>query len=131
VAAATDLATTLGARPLAMKNAMRSLLVVLEGSVKHSCGAENVRQDLVGLGMAAGHAKLASDAFAKRGSAIVHAVGSDSMSVNKLIDLSWNFGVTVSTDEVKRLGDTYLQLKLVLDKGEGVAESVFCELTLP
>lgn len=37
----------------------------------------------------------------------------------------------MSTDEVKRLGATYLQLKLVLDKGSGEAEPVFCELTLP
>jgi len=110
---------------------MRSLLVVLQGAIQHSCSANSVRTDLIALGASAGSAAEAGEAFASRASDVAHSAGSESLSVNSLIDLSWNFGVTVSTDEVKRLGATYLQLKLVLDKGGGKAEPVFCELTLP
>jgi hypothetical protein len=32
---------------------------------------------------------------------------------------------------MKKVGNTYLQLKLVLDKGVNKAEEIFMELTLP
>lgn len=37
----------------------------------------------------------------------------------QLVDLEWKFGVTASTDDVMSVGATYLQMKLVIDRGSG------------
>jgi hypothetical protein len=50
---------------------------------------------------------------------------------NQLIDMEWKFGVTASSSDLKAVGSTFLQLKLVIDKGGGETEDVHMELTLP
>ncbi len=49
---------------------------------------------------------------------------------NELVDMEWKFGVTAASSELAQVGSTFLQLKLVVDKG-GAREQVFVELTLP
>lgn len=60
-----------------------------------------------------------------------HRVASSALTVNRLVDMSWSFGVTLATDEVDAIGETFLQLKLVLDGGSGARRNVYMELTLP
>ena len=50
--------------------------------------------------------------------------------MNELVDMQWKFGVTASSDDAAQIGSTFLQLKLVLNKGSGL-ESHYMELTLP
>lgn len=40
-----------------------------------------------------------------------------SLTVNQLVDMEWRFGVTAADSDMKKVGNTFLQLKLVLDKG--------------
>ena len=40
-----------------------------------------------------------------------------SLTVNQLVDMEWKFGVTAADSDMKKVGNTFLQLKLVLDKG--------------
>ena len=51
------------------------------------------------------------------------------ISVNSVVDMSWKFGVTASTDELKQVGSTFLQLKLYLDKN-GVREEELVEMNV-
>ncbi|KAI4824632.1 hypothetical protein KUCAC02_013130, partial [Chaenocephalus aceratus] len=57
------------------------------------------------------------------------AVG-QTLMVNQLVDMEWKFGVTVGTSEVQKVGNVFLQLKLVVRKGNST-ENVYMELTLP
>ncbi|MEQ2297399.1 COMM domain-containing protein 7, partial [Ameca splendens] len=57
------------------------------------------------------------------------AVG-QTLMVNQLVDMEWKFGVTVGTSEIQKVGNIFLQLKLVVRKGNST-ENVFMELTLP
>ena len=50
--------------------------------------------------------------------------------VNPLVDMEWKFGVTAASSDMKVVGNSFLQLKLVVDKG-GKKEDVYMELTLP
>ena len=60
------------------------------------------------------------------------AVTAQALSVDRLVDMEWRFGVTASTSELKSVGATFLQLKLVLEKRDGGgAGAVHLELTLP
>uniref|UniRef100_A0A671Z1J1 COMM domain containing 7 n=1 Tax=Sparus aurata TaxID=8175 RepID=A0A671Z1J1_SPAAU len=52
------------------------------------------------------------------------------LMVNQLVDMEWKFGVTVGTSEVQKVGNIFLQLKLVVRKGNST-ENVYMELTLP
>uniref|UniRef100_A0AAX7VVL0 Nucleolar protein 4-like b n=1 Tax=Astatotilapia calliptera TaxID=8154 RepID=A0AAX7VVL0_ASTCA len=52
------------------------------------------------------------------------------LMVNQLVDMEWKFGVTVGTSEIQKLGTVFLQLKLVVRKGNST-ENVYMELTLP
>ncbi len=45
-----------------------------------------------------------------------------SLTVNQLVDMEWRFGVTAADSDMKKVGNTFLQLKLVLDKGVGTEE---------
>lgn len=58
------------------------------------------------------------------------AIG-NTLVVNQVVDMSWRFGVTTASDELQKVGSTFLQLKLVLDKGNDQKENVHMELTLP
>lgn len=49
--------------------------------------------------------------------------------MNSVVDMSWKFGVTASTDEMKQVGSTFLQLKLYLDKN-GVREEELVEMNV-
>ena len=51
--------------------------------------------------------------------------------INQLVDMEWKFGVTAGTSDMKQAGHSFLQLKLVINKGNNETEDVCMELTLP
>ena len=51
------------------------------------------------------------------------AVG-QTLSVNQLVDMEWRFGVTASSNEAQRVGSSFLQLRLLINKGN-TNEEVF------
>lgn len=50
-------------------------------------------------------------------------------TVNKVIDVSWRFGVTVANSESDNVGRPFLQLNLHLDL-DGKATHIFGEMTI-
>lgn len=55
---------------------------------------------------------------------------SQTLMIGQLVDMEWKFGVTASTNYIDKLGQAFLQIKLVYNTG-GNLESRFMELTLP
>ncbi|CAF0705989.1 unnamed protein product [Brachionus calyciflorus] len=55
---------------------------------------------------------------------------SQSLMISQLVDMEWKFGVTASTNHIDKLGNAFLQLKLVYNNG-GKLDSKYMELTLP
>ena len=65
--------------------------------------------------------------------------------MNELVNMEWKFGVTASSNDLESVGNTFLQLKLVINKGghggdkddkddsnnNNNKEVVYMELTLP
>lgn len=62
--------------------------------------------------------------------ALSRSVVGQTFMVNQLVDMEWKFGVTAGSSDLKVVGQTFLQLKMIVDRG-GVKEDVFMELTLP
>uniref|UniRef100_A0A3P8X9Z6 COMM domain containing 7 n=1 Tax=Esox lucius TaxID=8010 RepID=A0A3P8X9Z6_ESOLU len=113
-----------------LKNLMKSVLLIPHGALKKNLTPDQIKEDLLTLGLSEDKA----DYFLKQWS--VHypilsrlAVG-HTLMVNQLIDMEWKFGVTVGTSELHKVGNIFLQLKLVIRKGNST-ENVYMELTLP
>jgi hypothetical protein len=112
-----------------LSNVVRSLAILLQGAIKRNLKIETLMEDCDSLGLDENRVKYVGGTFKKYFVAISRGVLSQTLSVNPLKDLDWRFGVTASSSEVKEVGRTYLQLKLTLDRGDGLRD-VFVELTL-
>ncbi|XP_067227136.1 COMM domain-containing protein 7 isoform X1 [Chanodichthys erythropterus] len=118
---------------------MKSVLLLPHGALKRNLTAEQVKVDLLSLGLNEDKASHFTDQYVY----IFHlfqwrvhypvlsrlAVG-QTLMVNQLVDMEWKFGVTVGTSELQKTGNIFLQLKLVIRKGN-TTENVYMELTLP
>lgn len=51
-------------------------------------------------------------------------------AIAPLVDADWRFGVTVSTDDLAKVGTVYVQLKLVVDDGGSALRAEVMELSL-
>jgi hypothetical protein len=114
-----------------VQSALRLVLEVLNGAIRHGCSSSDVAADLGKLGVAAEVVAVVEEVWLKLGGDLTHRVASSTVLVNRLVDMTWTFGVTVATDEVASVGETFLQLRLVLATGSGGRENVYMELTLP
>ncbi|RYG55593.1 hypothetical protein EON66_04925 [archaeon] len=62
--------------------------------------------------------------------AVLHEAALPLPSTGMLVDAKWQFGVTVSTNDVARAGATYVDMKFVTDEGgKLVTHSVELSLT--
>ncbi|KTF84869.1 hypothetical protein cypCar_00027020 [Cyprinus carpio] len=120
---------------------MKSILLLPHGALKRNLTAEQVKADLLSLGTIFLHSDhLYPFKYICHESVFntwrIHypvlsrlAVG-QTLMVNQLVDMEWKFGVTVGTSELQKTGNIFLQLKLVIRKGNKT-ENVYMELTLP
>ncbi|KAL6076342.1 COMM domain-containing protein 7 [Balamuthia mandrillaris] len=115
----------------ALKNTLRGALVFFKGALKNNLTPAYVKEDLVQLGIAEEKAEEAAQLWKSHFINISRAASNSTLMVNELVDLEWRFGVTSATSEVFRVGTSFLQLKLALNKGGDKTEYVNMELTLP
>ncbi|CAN9515237.1 unnamed protein product [Ophioblennius macclurei] len=113
-----------------LKNLMKSVLLVPQGALKRNLTAEQIRDDLLVLGLNQDKAAYFSQQWGEScGALSLRALG-QTLMVDQLVDMEWKFGVTVGTSAIHKVGNIFLQLKLVVRKGNST-ENVYMELTLP
>ena len=88
------------------------------------------KEDLVSLGLSGEKADLYSEQYGSNLVGLSREALGQTLMVNQLVDMDWKFGVTAASSEVNKVGNTFLQLKLVINKGNKT-EDVFMELSLP
>ncbi|XP_063152927.1 COMM domain-containing protein 7 isoform X1 [Candoia aspera] len=113
-----------------LKNIVKSLLLVPNGALKRTLSAEQVRADLITLGLSEEKARYFEEQWKENSPALSRLAVGQTLMVNQLIDMEWKFGVTAGSSELEKVGSIFLQLKLVVKKGSQV-EPVYLELTLP
>lgn len=118
------------ASPNALKNPLRGALLFFKGALKSNLTPAYVKEDLIELGLAEDKAEKAEQLWKRHYLDLSRAASEQTLMVNELVDMDWRFGVTSSTSEMFRVGSTFLQLKLVLNKGV-TKENVSMELSLP
>ncbi|KAM9445501.1 COMM domain-containing protein 7 isoform 2-T2 [Clarias gariepinus] len=113
-----------------LRSLMKSILLLPHGAIKKNLTAEQVKEDLLSLGLTEDKANYFSDQWRIHYPVLSRLAVAQTLMVNQLVDMEWKFGVTVGTSELQKAGNIFLQLKLVLRKGNAT-ESVYMELTLP
>ncbi|OXU27425.1 hypothetical protein TSAR_004922 [Trichomalopsis sarcophagae] len=53
----------------------------------------------------------------------------EDIPLNKIVDVSWRFGVTVASSGTDEVGKNFLQLKVLYDE-DGNTKSIFTEMNL-
>uniref|UniRef100_A0A672QVQ1 COMM domain-containing protein 7-like n=2 Tax=Sinocyclocheilus grahami TaxID=75366 RepID=A0A672QVQ1_SINGR len=109
---------------------MKSVLLLPHGALKRNLTAEQVKADLLSLGLNEDKASHFSDQWRIHYPVLSRLAVGQTLMVNQLVDMEWKFGVTVGTSELQKTGNIFLQLKLVIRKGN-TTENVYMELTLP
>ena len=114
-----------------LRQLLSSLLYVLSAALQRNLSADVLADDLTRLNLT----PLAATTLSGHYRSCVQQLQAESLrsvlSVNELVDFQWRFGVTAASSEVDRVGQTFLQLTLVLDKGDGGRQNVRMELSLP
>ncbi|XP_046895961.1 COMM domain-containing protein 7 [Hypomesus transpacificus] len=113
-----------------LRNLMKSVLLVPHGALKKNLTADQVKEDLLTLGLNEEKATNFSQQWSVHYAVLSKLAVGQTLMVNQLVDMEWKFGVTVGTSEIQKLGNIFLQLKLVIRKGNST-ENVHMELTLP
>ncbi|XP_015220492.1 COMM domain-containing protein 7 isoform X2 [Lepisosteus oculatus] len=125
-----DFATENGMSPGPLRNLVKSVLLVPNGALKNNLNADQVKADLITLGLSEDKAHHFSNQWKAHFPLISRLAVGQTLMVNQLVDMEWKFGVTAGTSELLKVGSIFLQLKLVIRKGNSL-ENVYMELTLP
>lgn len=127
----TELSAEIGVNFGALKSIVRSLLSLLKAAGSRGVTAKNINQDLLELGLQEEKANLICERWTANYVAICRSMVGQTFMINQLVDMEWKFGVTAASSEIKKVGNSFLQLKLVVNKGNDVMEDIYMELSLP
>ncbi|XP_075702193.1 COMM domain-containing protein 7 isoform X2 [Rhinoderma darwinii] len=113
-----------------LRSIVRSVLLVLNGALRRNLKSEDLQSDLVVLGLDEEKAVLFADKWRSDAAVLTRLAVGRTLSINQLVDMEWKFGVTAASSELEKAGTIFLQLKMVIKKGNQL-EPVYVELTLP
>jgi len=113
-----------------LKSTVNSLLNFFKAATRSNLVPQHVKEDAVNLGTAEDKATKIAAKYKSKFIQISRTMIGQTLNVNQLVDLDWNFGITAASSEVGKIGSAHLHLKLVLDKGNSTTEEVYMELTL-
>ncbi|XP_072800120.1 COMM domain-containing protein 7 isoform X2 [Vicugna pacos] len=100
-----------------LRSIVKSLLLVPNGALKKSLTAEQVRADFITLGLSEEKATYFSEKWKQNAPTLARWAIGQTLMINQLIDMEWKFGVTSGSSELEKVGSIFLQLKLVVKKG--------------
>ena len=110
---------------------LSALLYVLSASLQRNLSADVLSDELTRLHLDPLVAATVSAQYRSGVQSLQAESLRSVLTVNELVDFQWRFGVTAASSEVDRVGATFLQLTLVLDRGDGNRRHVRMELSLP
>ena len=113
-----------GINARALKNLVRSALVFFKGALRQNITVADMAMDLEQLQVEADKIEIFQSQWERAYKALARS------TVNNLLDMEWKFGVTASSDELEKVGSTYLQLRLLTAKAGGGSDEVMLELTV-
>lgn len=113
-----------GVKAKALRASARVLMLVLAGAVRSTSSPAALRDDMDRLGFAAEKV----DVFCSKWSTMCAHFFAQAAALPRpaaafpLVDAEWRFGVTTATDELARVGSTFVQLKLSVLNGSALQD---------
>jgi len=114
----------------ALKSTVRGVVYFFKAALKQNLSPQYLRDDLVTFGLPEDKANVVALKWKQSFIELSRTAIGQTLNVNELLDIDWRFGVTASNSDLSEVGKTFLQLKLVLNKGNK-RENVHMELTIP
>ncbi|XP_065829265.1 COMM domain-containing protein 7-like [Oscarella lobularis] len=124
-----EFAAEQGINPGGLKNVVRSFLAFLKVALRKNLSPPHLEEDLQQLGLSTEKSALVAAQWKLNLIALSRTALGQTLTVNRLVDMDWRFGVTAASSDVKKVGNSFLQVKFSLDKG-GKTEDVYMELSL-
>ena len=119
-----DIVEKLEMKSKSLKRVLKSLLLFISGAIKYNLSVSSVESDLTEFGLDSDHITVFTKSWNVQYVKLNRSAVKSSLKINEVIDMEWKFGVSASSNSSKKLGTTFLQLKLVIDKGDGKTEDV-------
>eukprot|EP00286_Rhodomonas_abbreviata_P005649 CAMPEP_0181317416 /NCGR_PEP_ID=MMETSP1101-20121128/16455_1 /TAXON_ID=46948 /ORGANISM="Rhodomonas abbreviata, Strain Caron Lab Isolate" /LENGTH=201 /DNA_ID=CAMNT_0023424805 /DNA_START=9 /DNA_END=614 /DNA_ORIENTATION=- len=113
-----------------LKTTMRALLLFFKGAARKHLTHVLVKEDLQRFNLEEEKAAAVATLWHSHLLVLSRNIADQTLSVNKLLDMDWRFGVSSSSSELQQVGRTFLELRLQVEKGEGQSESKVMELSL-
>ncbi|XP_073861135.1 COMM domain-containing protein 7 isoform X11 [Macaca fascicularis] len=113
----SEFATTNRISLSSLRSIVKSLLLVPNGALKKSLTAKQVQADFITLGLSEEKATYFSEKWKQNAPTLAQWAIGQTLMINQLIDMEWKFGVTSGSSELEKVGSIFLQLKLVVKKG--------------
>eukprot|EP01132_Coremiostelium_polycephalum_P010083 gene10083-12368_t len=126
----SDYSSKHGVNENSLKNIVRGVIIFLKGAVKYNLTPAYVKEDLINFRLSEEQAESVSQKYKSHYIGLSRSFVGNTLHINQVLDMQWRFGVTTASSESTKSGSTFLQLKLVLDKGNDSKEDVHMELTL-
>jgi hypothetical protein len=114
-----------------IKASMRGLLLLVKGALKHNVTPQQLKGDLLALGMSSDRAETMEKVWRGNYMDLARSATVQTMTIKSLQDMEWKFGVTASSEELDTVGSTFLQMKFTLNSGANDDEKVHVEMSLP
>uniref|UniRef100_A0A5F8A8U1 COMM domain containing 7 n=1 Tax=Macaca mulatta TaxID=9544 RepID=A0A5F8A8U1_MACMU len=125
----SEFATTNRISLSSLRSIVKSLLLVPNGALKKSLTAKQVQADFITLGLSEEKATYFSEKWKQNAPTLAQWAIGQTLMINQLIDMEWKFGVTSGSSELEKVGSIFLQLKLVVKKGNQT-ENVYIDSSI-
>lgn len=119
-----------GINARALKKLVRSSLIFFKGCLRQNVSEAELAADLVLFSVDADKVEIFQECWARAYKSLAKSMVAQTLTVNNLLDMEWKFGVTAASDELEKVGSTFLQLRLLTAKAGGGADEVMLELTV-
>jgi len=113
-----------------LKQMSRALIMLFKGAFQNNLNAAQLTEDLSQLGFSTEQVNIIQQQWKKAFASLSHSSLGKTLMVNQLLLPEWKFGITASNKDLKDVGSTFMQLKLILDRGDGQKQYEYVEMTL-
>ncbi|XP_066558382.1 COMM domain-containing protein 7 isoform X2 [Amia ocellicauda] len=102
-------ATENGMSPGPLRELVKSVLLLSNGALKSGLSADQVKTDLITLGLNEDKASHFSNQWKVHHPVLSRLAVGQTLMVNQLVDMEWKFGVTAGSSELQKVGSIFLQ----------------------
>lgn len=113
-----------------IKQIFKSFLIISQEASRLKLSLGQLYSDLQKLGQTAGNASKFCQLWQSHADNADVVVPTNIDTVKKLVDMEWKFGVTAASSEINRVGQCFIQMKLIVSKNASETETIFVEMSL-